>query len=143
MVRALAAQRTRGGERPLALRLDLTPHPHQEPMLEALEVEREHGHTRNLLVAPTGTGKTLVAAFDYRELRRTLPRARLLFVAHRERILTQSQAAFAAVLQDPDFGELLTGERKVAVGRARLRDDPVALADGPRRSSCRRITSTS
>ncbi len=116
VVRALAAQRTRGAERPLALRLDLRPHTYQEPMLEALKVERERGHTRNLLVAPTGTGKTLVAAFDYRDLRRTLPRARLLFVAHRDRILTQSQAAFAAVLQDPDFGELLTGERKVVSG---------------------------
>ena len=116
VVHALAAQRTRGGERPVALRLDLTPHPYQEPMLEALRVERERGHTRNLLVAPTGTGKTLVAAFDYRELRRTLPRARLLFVAHRERILTQSRGWFATVLEDPDFGELLTGERKVESG---------------------------
>ncbi|MCL4806860.1 MAG: DEAD/DEAH box helicase family protein, partial [Thermoanaerobaculia bacterium] len=106
VVRALAAQRTSGGERGLALRLDLAPHPHQEPMLEALRVEREHGHWRNLVVAPTGTGKTLVAAFDYRALRAKLPRARLLFVAHRERILTQSRDAFAAVLRDPGFGEL-------------------------------------
>ncbi len=116
VVRALAAQRTSGGERGLALRLDLAPHPHQEPMLEALRVEREHGHWRNLVVAPTGTGKTLVAAFDYRALRAKLPRARLLFVAHRERILTQSRDAFAAVLRDPGFGELLTGEHEVARG---------------------------
>ncbi len=116
VVRALAAQRTKGAERPLALRVDMTPHPHQTPMREALRVERERGHTRNLLVAPTGTGKTLVAAFDYAELRRSLPRARLLFVAHRERILKQSQGWFAAVLQDPDFGELLTGDRKVQSG---------------------------
>ena len=116
VVRALAAQRAAGAERGPALRLDLAPHPHQEPMLEALRVEREHGHHRNLLVAPTGTGKTLVAAFDYRELRTRLPRARLLFVAHRERILTQSRDAFAAVLRDPGFGELLTGEHEVSRG---------------------------
>ncbi|MFN7987720.1 MAG: DUF3427 domain-containing protein [Thermoanaerobaculia bacterium] len=116
VVRALAAQRNRGGEQPLALRLDLAPHTWQEPMLEALRVERERGHTRNLLVAPTGTGKTLVAAFDYRDLRRDLPRARLLFVAHRDRILTQSRAAFAAVLRDPAFGELMTGESRVTAG---------------------------
>lgn len=116
VVRALAAQRTSGGEREPALRLDLAPHPHQEPMLEALRVEREHGHWKNLVVAPTGTGKTLVAAFDYRELRAKLPRARLLFVAHRERILTQSRNAFAAVLRDPGFGELLTSEHEVARG---------------------------
>lgn len=115
VVRALAAQRNRG-EGTVALRLDLTPHPHQTPMLEALRVERERGHTRNLLVAPTGTGKTLVAAFDYRELRRTLSRSRLLFVAHRDRILTQSQAVFSAVLRDPGFGELLSGEHEVERG---------------------------
>lgn len=116
VVRALAAQRTAGTDRGPALRLDLAPHPHQEPMLEALRVEREHGHWKNLVVAPTGTGKTLVAAFDYRELRAKLPRSRLLFVAHRERILTQSREAFAAVLRDPGFGELLTGEHEVARG---------------------------
>ncbi len=116
VVRALAAQRASGGDRGPALRLDLAPHPHQEPMLEALRVEREHGHWRNLVVAPTGTGKTLVAAFDYRELRTKLSRARLLFVAHRERILTQSRDAFAAVLKDPGFGELLTGEHEVTRG---------------------------
>lgn len=116
VVRALAAQRRSGEERGRSLRVDLSPHAHQEPMLEALRVERERGHHKNLVVAPTGTGKTLVAAFDYRELRRKLPRARLLFVAHRERILTQSRDAFAAVLKDPGFGELLTGEHEVARG---------------------------
>jgi superfamily II DNA or RNA helicase len=95
-----------------SLRFDLRPHPYQVPMLEALRAERDRGHVRNLVVAPTGTGKTLVAAFDYSGLRTTLPRARLLFVAHRERILHQSRAAFAAVCRDPAFGQLLTGDRK-------------------------------
>jgi superfamily II DNA or RNA helicase/HKD family nuclease len=117
VVKALAAQRGANGDgAPLVLRFDLRPHPYQEPMLEALRVERERGHTRNLLVAPTGTGKTLVAAFDYAQLRAALPRARLLFVAHRDRILSQSRAAFAAVLRDPGFGELLTGEHAPASG---------------------------
>jgi len=116
VVKALAAQRGADGSGAPALRFDLRPHPYQEPMLEALRVERERGHTRNLLVAPTGTGKTLVAAFDYAGLRTTLPRSRLLFVAHRERILSQSQGAFAAVLRDSGFGGLLTGEAKPASG---------------------------
>lgn len=116
VVKALAAQRGADGDGAPALRFDLRPHPYQEPMLEALRVERERGHARNLLVAPTGTGKTLVAAFDYAQLRATLPRARLLFVAHRDRILSQSRGAFAAVLRDPGFGELLTGDRKPTAG---------------------------
>jgi superfamily II DNA or RNA helicase/HKD family nuclease len=112
---ALAAQRGNGGAA-MPLSFDLRPHPYQEPMLEALRVERAHGHCRNLVVAPTGTGKTLVAAFDYARLRRELPRDRLLFVAHRDRILTQSQAAFAQVLRDASFGELLTGDAKPTQG---------------------------
>ncbi len=116
VVKALAAQRGADGSGAPALRFDLRPHPYQEPMLEALRVERERGHTRNLVVAPTGTGKTLVAAFDYAGLRTTLPRSRLLFVAHRDRILAQSQGAFAAVLRDPGFGELLTGDTRPANG---------------------------
>ncbi|HEY6101170.1 MAG TPA: DEAD/DEAH box helicase family protein, partial [Anaeromyxobacter sp.] len=126
VVRALAAQRAsvrpelvegREADGFPPLRFDLRPHPYQEPMLEALRVERERGHARNLLVAPTGTGKTLVAAFDYARIcEREGRRPRLLFVAHRERILSQSRGAFAAVLRDPGFGELLSGDRKPTSG---------------------------
>jgi superfamily II DNA or RNA helicase len=112
VAKALAAERAGDGSTGTALRFDLRPHPYQVPMLEALRTERERGHARNLLVAPTGTGKTLVAAFDYAALRSMLPRSRLLFVAHRDRILAQSRAAFAAVGGDPAFGQLLTGDRK-------------------------------
>jgi HKD family nuclease len=39
-------------------------------MLEEIEVEREvHTRHRNLVVAATGTGKTVIAALDYRRLR--------------------------------------------------------------------------
>ena len=49
---------------------DLQPWPFQREMLQRLETERERHHrSRNLVVAATGTGKTLVAAFDYRRLR--------------------------------------------------------------------------
>jgi superfamily II DNA or RNA helicase len=117
VVKALAAQKGADGTGAPALRFDLRPHPYQEPMLEALRVERERGHTRNLLVAPTGTGKTLVAAFDYAHIcEREGRRPRLLFVAHRERILSQSRGAFAAVLRDPGFGEILSGDRKPTSG---------------------------
>jgi superfamily II DNA or RNA helicase len=62
-----------------------------------------------LLAAATGTGKTVMAALDYLSLRETLPRARLLFVAHREEVLTQSRATFQQALRDPSFGELWVG----------------------------------
>lgn len=89
------------------LRVDASPKPHQVQVLDALEAERAHGHTATLVVAATGTGKTWVAAFDYRALRASGRADRLLFVAHRKRILEQSLGVFRTVLQDPGFGELL------------------------------------
>jgi HKD family nuclease len=44
--------------------------PFQTQMLERLAVAREQGHHRNLLVAATGTGKTVMAAADYARVRR-------------------------------------------------------------------------
>ena len=87
---------------------DLQPWPFQREMLQRLQAERERHHRhRNLIVAATGTGKTLVAAFDYRRLRESRQNPSLLFVAHRREILSQSLAAYRAVLRDGSFGELL------------------------------------
>ena len=73
------------------LSIEVEPRPHQTEVLEALEVEREAGHHRNLIVAATGTGKTFVAAFDFRALcAEQTVRPSLLFVAHRWEILSQS-----------------------------------------------------
>ena len=92
---------------------DLQPKTYQQDMLEQLTTERAHGRRRNLLVAATGTGKTVVAAFDYR---RTCAaeggRPRLLFVAHREEILRQALRTYREVLRDPEFGELLAGGKE-------------------------------
>ncbi len=89
---------------------DITPHPFQKEMLAHLEAERTiHGRFRNLLVAATGTGKTVVAAFDYKRFResRAGSRTRLLFVAHRREILEQSIKTFRVILKDQNFGDLM------------------------------------
>jgi superfamily II DNA or RNA helicase/HKD family nuclease len=94
--------------------LEVTPYPYQHEILERLDVERQvHGRTRNLVVAATGTGKTVLAALDYRRaLERARRPLRLLFVAHRREILLQSRATFRHVLRDAAFGALLVdGER--------------------------------
>ena len=72
------------------------------------------GHTRNLVVAATGTGKTVISALDYKRFCKQRPGlpCRLLFVAHREEILKQSLYTFRAVLKDANFGELLVGNYK-------------------------------
>lgn len=89
---------------------DLQPKTYQQDMLEQLANERIHGRNRNLVVAATGTGKTVVAAFDYRRTCQTQGgHPRLLFVAHREEILRQALRVYREVLRDPEFGELLAG----------------------------------
>ena len=92
---------------------DLQPKTYQLEMLEQLTTERAHGRNRNLLVAATGTGKTVVAAFDYRNTCHIEGgRPRLLFVAHREEILRQAMRTYREVLRDPEFGDLLTGSHQ-------------------------------
>lgn len=92
----------------------LRPFPFQEEILERLQAERSlHERNRNLVILPTGSGKTMVAAFDYQRLcAKEGRRLRLLFVAHRRELLLQAKRAYARVLNIPDFGELWTGEDK-------------------------------
>lgn len=89
---------------------DLKPYAYQQDILEQLEIERfVHGSYKNLLVAATGTGKTMVAAFDFLRLFREKPDIKLLFLAHREEILKQSCRTYRAVLKDNNFGEYWVG----------------------------------
>jgi superfamily II DNA or RNA helicase len=90
---------------------DLTPFPHQREILEQLAVERSvHQRFRNLVVAATGTGKTLISAFDFARFVKNKPEANFLFVAHREEILKQAMAAYRGVLRKSNFGELWVGD---------------------------------
>ncbi|MDH4461367.1 MAG: phospholipase D-like domain-containing protein [Flectobacillus sp.] len=52
---------------------DIKPFPFQEEILEKLEVEREiHNRYKNLVVAATGTGKTVISAFDFKNFDRKI-----------------------------------------------------------------------
>lgn len=86
---------------------ELKPFHYQEEILEELEAQREiHKRYKNLIVAATGTGKTVISAFDYKAFKNKNKSARLLFVAHRKEILLQARATFQGVLRDNNFGEL-------------------------------------
>ena len=92
--------------------MDIQPYSYQQEILDRLEAERTvRGYTRNLVVAATGTGKTVISALDYKRFRRQNAGrpCRLLFVAHREEILKQSMYTFRAVLKDANFGEMFVG----------------------------------
>jgi len=89
---------------------EFDPRPFQKTILEEIEVERlEHNSWRNLIVAATGTGKTMIAAFDFKNFRYKNPNARILFVAHRQEIIKQALVQFRSVLKDNNFGELWGG----------------------------------
>ena len=95
--------------------LDILPYSYQQEILDKLDAERTvRGYNRNLVVAATGTGKTVISALDYKRFCKQHPGhpCRLLFVAHREEILKQSLYTFRAVLKDANFGELFVGSHK-------------------------------
>lgn len=122
LARALRSAREGGAPRASAeaeiAYYDLKPYIFQEEVLEALALERREGRHRNLVVAATGTGKTMIAAFDYARLPQRKGRPpTLLFVAHRDSIVRQSRAVFRQVLRDSSFGELLVGAERPTEGR--------------------------
>lgn len=88
---------------------DVKPYHYQREVLEKLQVEREvHGVFRNLVIAATGTGKTMISAFDFKNRLKKKPESRLLFIAHRIEILRQARHTFRNVLlEGHNFGELL------------------------------------
>jgi superfamily II DNA or RNA helicase/HKD family nuclease len=110
---AVASGRQQAGTTTITLSgLEVQPKPFQAEMLEELDAERSlHDRHRNLIVAATGTGKTVIAALDYRRLVRDVHGRdlTLLFVAHRKEILTQARRMYQEVLSDATFGELLVG----------------------------------
>lgn len=88
---------------------------HQIRVLEKLQYERDVVHSnRNLIIAATGTGKTAISAFDFKDFDKRMVKengrhARLLFVVHREKILKQARSTFRSVMVDANFGEIWTG----------------------------------
>jgi superfamily II DNA or RNA helicase len=86
---------------------DIKPFPYQHEVLEKLEVERiVHNRFRNLIVAATGTGKTVISAFDYKRFKQNNTSSKLLFLAHRKEILQKSLSTFQGVLRNNNIGEL-------------------------------------
>ena len=92
--------------------IDVRPYHYQQEILDTLSVERDVlGHNKNLVVAATGVGKTVISAFDYKNFKSQNKGKvnRLLFIAHREDILSQSLKTFRTILRDRNFGGLYSG----------------------------------
>ncbi|NDA61755.1 MAG: DUF3427 domain-containing protein [Chitinophagia bacterium] len=95
----------------IATFFEITPFSFQQEILERLEAERANGNYKNLVVAATGTGKTVISAFDFKRFYLSNPGAKLLFVAHRAEILNQSLATYRHILRDQNFGDLWLGNK--------------------------------
>jgi len=96
----------------------LPPDPHgvQLEALAALSATRRNGHTRGLVVLATGLGKTLLSAFDFKQM----GGERVLFIAHRDEILEQAKAAWQRVHPDKIVGTYM--------GTTRERDADILFA---------------
>lgn len=91
---------------------DIRPYAYQKEILDKLRVEREiFNKNKNLVIAATGVGKTVISAFDYKNFCKGNKKQpnRLLFVVHREEILKQARDTFRAILKDNNFGDLMVG----------------------------------
>ena len=74
------------------------PHDIQKEALKELQATREEGNKAGLVVLATGLGKTWLSAFDSETYER------VLFIAHREEILSQSMKTFRRIRPGASFG---------------------------------------
>jgi superfamily II DNA or RNA helicase/HKD family nuclease len=78
--------------------VEIQPRVAQIEALEQLQITREEGYDRALVVMATGLGKTYLAALFARDFNR------VLFIAHREEILFQARTAFSSVMPGKSCG---------------------------------------
>ena len=81
------------------------PRPAQLEALQQLRTTKEEEYDKALVVMATGLGKTFLAAMFAKDY------DRILFIAHREEILSQASRAFHSVLPEKTSG-FLTGKQK-------------------------------
>ncbi len=80
----------------------------QKDIIDKLSYRRFQGKNRHLIVMATGTGKTLVSAFDFkRQWETSNKNLSILFLAHQREIIDQALNTYREVLNNPNFGEVL------------------------------------
>ncbi|WP_347042250.1 DEAD/DEAH box helicase [Brachybacterium nesterenkovii] len=89
----------------------IEPNEMQTEALAELDLVRDQGESRALIVSATGTGKTILAALAARRI----GPARMLFLAHREQILDKARTEFARVFETTadSFGRLAGGRSEL------------------------------
>lgn len=82
------------------IKLKIEPNYMQRTALKNLRRVRDNGAERALGIAATGTGKTYLAAFDATQMN---PK-KLLFIAHREEILSGAECSFKNIISGVEMG---------------------------------------
>jgi len=81
------------------------PFAYQQEILDVLNQRIEIGKNKHLIVMATGTGKTALVAFFYKQLFSQMGRKpKLLYISHQQEILSQARRTFQSVLKDHQFG---------------------------------------
>lgn len=112
----------------------IEPNTMQVDALKAIETVRAANKNRALVISATGTGKTMLSAFDVREVNPD----RVLFLAHREQILDRSMKAFKTVLggAEDNFGKIAGKSRddaaKYVFATVQTLSQPQVLGSFPR-----------
>lgn len=85
---------------------ELNPNLMQRQALKEIQRYRNMGVDKAMVIAATGSGKTYLAAFDARNF----DAKKLLFVVHKDAILTQAMKTFMSVFKDKRTYGLYNGE---------------------------------
>lgn len=81
----------------------------QIEILQKLVYRRQINKHKHLIIMATGTGKTVVSAFDYlKQIQSNGRRPKILFLAHQKEIIEQALATFRQVLNDVNFADILS-----------------------------------
>ena len=91
---------------------EFKPNTMQKEILKNLEITREKGETKGLVVAATGTGKTYLAALDIKNyFLKSSKEPKVLFVAHREELLENGMIVLENILKinKNNFGKCFAG----------------------------------
>ncbi|EIM05370.1 type III restriction protein res subunit [Planococcus antarcticus DSM 14505] len=99
-------QQSEVAETQVAYNAPISPRPAQQEALEALDNVLAEDYSRAMVVLATGLGKTYLAAFFAEKFKR------VLFVAHREEILTQAAQSFRQVHPDRTSSFYNASEKK-------------------------------
>ena len=87
--------------------LEIVPNAMQKEAMTSIAALRAKGENRALLIAATGTGKTYLSIFDVKQFS---PK-KVLYVAHRDMILSKSEESFRTLLPGIKTG-FLSGTKK-------------------------------